>query len=79
MAENIVARRNTWQCSWEVDLSAQAKVASIPFKDMQLFGEGVEWYLMEDKDKKKVLPSCMREIKQETVLFLSGFQVQAEL
>lgn len=34
--------------------SAQAKEVAVPFKDVNLFGEELDRYLLEDKDKKKV-------------------------
>lgn len=57
MTFSITARRKSWIRDWDADSSAQAKVAAISFKGINLFGEGLKMYLTEDKDKKKVLPS----------------------
>ncbi|XP_015275336.1 PREDICTED: peroxisome proliferator-activated receptor gamma coactivator 1-beta [Gekko japonicus] len=57
MACSITARRNTWLGGWDVDPSARSKVASVPFKGAKLFGEDLDRYLVEDKDKKRIIDS----------------------
>lgn len=61
MAYSVAARRNTWLRCWEADPSAQTKLAAVPFLGFNLFGDALERYLVEDKDKKKVLPSKKKE------------------
>lgn len=63
MAYSVTARRNTWLRCWEADPSAQTKLAAVPFTGFHLFGEVLDRYLVEDKDKKKVLPSKKKEHK----------------
>lgn len=63
MAYSVAARRNTWLRCWEADPSAQTKLAAVPFTGIHLFGDTLERYLVEDKDKKKVLPSRRKEHK----------------
>lgn len=60
MAGNVTARRHLWLRGLELDPSTHAKVASMPFKGTQLFGEGIDQHLADDMDKKKVLPSRRR-------------------
>lgn len=55
LASNVVSRRNLWLRNWEVDQGTQAKLISVPFQGAQLFGQGLEPLLTEDKDKRKVL------------------------
>lgn len=54
LAFSVSARWNTWFQSWEVDLSAQARVVAVPFNC--LFGNAINRYVIEDKDKKKDHP-----------------------
>lgn len=42
MASDFTTRWNTWLHSWEVDLLAQIRVASIPFKGGHLFVKGMD-------------------------------------
>lgn len=63
VASSVSARRNVWLRSWEADPSAQAKLAAVPFKGEELFGDTLDRYLVENKDKKKVLPSKRKEGK----------------
>lgn len=63
MSYNVIARQNTWLRNWEVDSSAQAKVSAVAFRGVNLFGHTLDCCLIEDKDKKKVLPSKRKESK----------------
>lgn len=42
---------------------AHARVAAVPFNGTDLFRDILDHYLIEDKDKKKVLPSRRKEGK----------------
>lgn len=59
MAYSVIARHNTW----DADPSAETKVAAVPFKGMSLFGDALDCCLVENKDKKKVLPSKRKDSK----------------
>ncbi|XP_060550761.1 lamina-associated polypeptide 2-like [Pantherophis guttatus] len=60
LASTVTARRLFWLCPWKADLKAKWKLAAAPYKAPDLFGEALEPVLVEDKDKRKVLPSSHR-------------------
>ncbi|XP_054830377.1 uncharacterized protein LOC129326238 [Eublepharis macularius] len=63
MGFNVTARHNTWLRNWDVDPQARSRVAAIPFSGSKLFGEALDRYLVEDTEKKKVLPSRKKDVK----------------
>lgn len=42
MADSVAARWSTWLRGWEADPSAQTKLAVVPFKGVNLFGDALE-------------------------------------
>lgn len=65
MAASVTAHRNTWIRNWDADSMAQNKVVSVPFTGVNLFGDGLDRYLIEDKGKKRVLPSKGSEFRNK--------------
>lgn len=63
MDYSVAARHRSWLRCWEADSSTQAKVAAVPFRGVNLFGDAFDHYLIKDKNKKKVLPSIKKEDK----------------
>lgn len=63
MAAMMTVRRHTWLKGWEADPAARSKVISIPFRGSLLLWEGLDHYLVEDKDKRKALPSRKKDSK----------------
>lgn len=60
MAAAVTNRRLFWLRTWRADNKAKWKLASAPFAAPSLFGACLEPILIEDKDKRKVLPSSYR-------------------
>lgn len=57
MAASVTARRNIWLRHWDVDAGSQSRLVGVPFKGSKLFGEALDPILIENRDKRKVLPS----------------------
>lgn len=60
LASTITSRRLIWLRGWKADVKAKWKLASAPYQTRNLFGAALEPVLVEDKDKRKVLPSSYR-------------------
>lgn len=60
MAPNVAARRNIWLRQWDGDSSSVSGLVGVPFKG-EKFGEALEPFLIETKDKREVLPSGRKE------------------
>lgn len=65
MAASVMACRNTWIRNWHADPAAQSKVVSVPFTRVNLFGDSLYKYLIEDRGNKRILPSKRREIRNK--------------
>lgn len=57
IATTVTSRRLLWRRHWQADLRSKWCLASSPFKGGKLFGEALDPILIENRDKKKVLPS----------------------
>ncbi|XP_070591367.1 CUE domain-containing protein 1 isoform X1 [Erythrolamprus reginae] len=60
MATTLSSRRLLWLRNWPADLKSKWRLASAPLQGSMLFGEILDKVLIEDKDKKKVLPRSSR-------------------
>lgn len=60
-AANIVARCKVCLWNWEVDEGCQIRLVGVPFHGSKLFGQALDPILIENKDKRKVLPSGKKE------------------
>lgn len=58
-ASLVATRRQLWQ--WQADVCHKWRLASAPFKGGALFGESLDPFLIETKDKRKILPSASRK------------------
>lgn len=65
MASNVVARRSVWLRHWEVDQGSQSRLAAFPFMGEKLFGQTLDPLLVENKDKRKVLPTNKRDFPKQ--------------
>lgn len=61
LASNVAARRSVWLRRWEVDQGSQSRLAAFPFAGDKLFGQTLDPLLVENKDKKKVLPTIKKD------------------
>ncbi|XP_070591654.1 uncharacterized protein [Erythrolamprus reginae] len=66
MASTISSRRLLWLRNWQVDAKSKWPLSSAPFEGSKLFGESLEPVLVEDKDKRKVLPRSYRRQDRRT-------------
>lgn len=57
LASNISSHCLLWLRHWQADMCSKWRLASAPFKERKLFGETLDPILVENKDKRKVLPS----------------------
>ncbi|XP_070592839.1 uncharacterized protein [Erythrolamprus reginae] len=64
MASSIAARRMTWLKKWQVDIKHKWRFATAEYKGKNLFGDVLEPFLIDSKDKKKILPSSQRKSSQ---------------
>lgn len=60
LASAVTSRRMFWLRNWRADARTKWKLASAPYKATKLFGAALDPILVEDKDKRKVLPSSYR-------------------
>lgn len=61
LAASITSRRLFWLRPWKADVKAKWKLAAAPYKASSLFGAALDPVLVEDKDKRKVMPSSFRK------------------
>lgn len=57
LASTVISHRLFWLRQWWADLKAKWKLASAPYKALNLFGAALDPILVEGKYKRKVLPS----------------------
>ncbi|XP_034296175.1 lamina-associated polypeptide 2, isoforms alpha/zeta-like [Pantherophis guttatus] len=57
LASSVTSRRLFWLRNWRADAKAKWKLAAAPFKAPHLFGPALDPVLVEDKDKRKVMPT----------------------
>lgn len=60
LASSVSARRLFWLRGWRADAKAKWKLAAAPYKAPRLFGAALDPLLVEDKDKRKVMPTAYR-------------------
>ncbi|XP_070610345.1 lamina-associated polypeptide 2, isoforms alpha/zeta-like [Erythrolamprus reginae] len=60
MASTVSSRRLLWLRHWQADAKSKWRLSSAPFQGTKLFGEVLESVLVEDKDKRKILPRSSR-------------------
>lgn len=60
LSSAVTSRRLFWLRNWRADAKTKWKLASAPYKTPNLFGAALEPLLIEDKDKRKILPSSYR-------------------
>lgn len=61
LASAVAARRLVWLCHWQADTKHKWRLASVPFGGSRLFGEALDPFLIETRDKKKVLAAVYIE------------------
>ncbi|XP_070797147.1 centrosomal protein of 290 kDa-like [Pituophis catenifer annectens] len=57
LASSIAAHRLVWLCYWQADARHKWCLVSVPFLGKKLFGDHLDKFLMETKDKRKILPA----------------------
>lgn len=57
LSSSVTSRRMFWLRNWRADAKTKWKLASAPYKAPDLVGALLEPLLIEDKDKRKILPS----------------------
>lgn len=57
LASSVTAYCLVWLCHWQADARHKWRLASVPFAGGALFGDSLNSYLIETKDKQKVLPA----------------------
>lgn len=60
LASAVTARRLTWLRHWQADARHKWKLASVPFGGSRLFGDALDPFLTETRDKRKVLAAAFR-------------------
>ncbi|XP_070798961.1 uncharacterized protein [Pituophis catenifer annectens] len=60
LVSSVTSRRLLWLKNWRADAKSRWRLASTPYKGSRLFGEALDPILVEDKDKRKVMPSSYR-------------------
>ncbi|XP_013907846.1 PREDICTED: ribosomal RNA processing protein 36 homolog isoform X1 [Thamnophis sirtalis] len=66
LASNVTSRRIACLRHWEADMLSKWHLASAPFKGGNLFGDALDPVLIENKYKKKVLPSSNRRVDRRS-------------
>ncbi|XP_034278399.1 uncharacterized protein LOC117668538 [Pantherophis guttatus] len=56
LASSVTAHRLVWLRHWQADARHKWRLASVPFAGPKLFGDSLDPFLSETKDKKKFLP-----------------------
>lgn len=57
LASSVMARRLVWLRHWQADARHKWCLASVPFMGSRLFGDPLDSFLIETKDKQRVLPA----------------------
>ncbi|XP_060550599.1 uncharacterized protein LOC117655455 isoform X2 [Pantherophis guttatus] len=57
LASSITSRRLFWLRNWRADAKAKWRLAAAPYKAPNLFGSALDPVLIEDKDKRKIMPT----------------------
>lgn len=57
LASSIEARHLVWLRHWQTDARHKWRLASVPFMGNKLFEDPLESFLVETKDKRKILPT----------------------
>lgn len=60
LTATVASRQLLWLRQWRADTKSKWQLTSIPFKGNNLFGDALTPILVEDKDKRKVMPSSYR-------------------
>ncbi|XP_060543266.1 uncharacterized protein LOC132710656 [Pantherophis guttatus] len=60
LASAVTARRLLYLRHWQADARHKWRLASVPFKGTKLFGDALDPFLTETRDKKKVLAAVFR-------------------
>lgn len=61
IASTVMAWHVLWLCSWQADAKSKWRLASEPFMGGKLFREAMEPILVETKERRKILPSLLRQ------------------
>lgn len=70
LASNVTSRqRLLWLHQWQADMRSKWRLATAPFKGQQLFGEVLDPFLVEGKDKRKVLLQASRRTDRRSTPF----------
>lgn len=64
MGLSVMARRHIWLRNWQGDPLSSSRVVNLSFKGEKLFGKDLEPLLVEDSEKRKVLPSKKVQTKK---------------
>lgn len=57
LASSVTSRRLFWLWNWRADTKAKWRLAAAPYEAPNLFGSALGPVLIEDKDKRKVMPA----------------------
>lgn len=60
MASSVSSRRLLWLRNWRADSKSKWRLTAAPYKGQTLFGDSLDSVLVENRDKKKVLPTSFR-------------------
>lgn len=60
LTATVESCRLLWLRQWRADIKSKWQLASVPFKGSTLFGDALTPILVEDKDKRKVMPFSYR-------------------
>lgn len=60
LASNVTSRRLVWLRHWQADMRSKWRLVLAPFKGGNHFGDSLDPVLVEDREKRKVLPSSYR-------------------
>lgn len=69
LVSTVTSRRLFWLRNWKTEAKAKWKLAATPYENAKLFGTALDPLLIEDKDKRKVLPSLYRRSERRYVLY----------
>lgn len=60
LGSSVASRRLLWLRGWQADIRSKWQLASAPYSTSSLFGPPLEPFLIETRDKCKILPSQHR-------------------
>ncbi|KAK9403183.1 ubiquitin carboxyl-terminal hydrolase 7-like [Crotalus adamanteus] len=73
LASNVTARRMLWLKHWQADTKAKWHLTTAPYQGNHLFGKSLNPYLVENKDKRKVMAHLTKQSNKRAIPYPRGY------